>query len=97
MPWEYIKSRVLQATVWSHDSLQENEFLGGVELDLNTFDLREEISQWYSLSYIPRRREWSFEGNLEQSKVDPVLLNQGIYLCRDSCVRKNQIPCIDYV
>lgn len=57
MPFEFIRGRVLQATVWSHDSLQENEFLGGVELNLSELDLREEVSQWYSLSYIPRRRD----------------------------------------
>lgn len=57
MPWEFIKVRVLQATVWSHDSLQENEFLGGVELNLSAFDLREEVSQWFPLAYIPQRRE----------------------------------------
>lgn len=57
MPWDFIRSRVLQATVWSHDSLQENEFLGGVELNLSDLDLREEVSQWYSLSYLPRKRD----------------------------------------
>lgn len=55
MPWDFIKLRVLQATVWSHDSLQENEFLGGVELNLSSFDLRDEVSQWFSLSYIPQK------------------------------------------
>lgn len=57
MPWDYIRVRVLQATVWSHDSLQENEFLGGVVLPLNELDLREEVSQWYSLGYIPQKRD----------------------------------------
>lgn len=54
MPWDFITRRVLHVTVWSHDSLQENEFLGGVLLNLSTLDLREEISQWYPLTYLPQ-------------------------------------------
>lgn len=57
MPWDFIRVRVLQATVWSHDSLQENEFMGGVVLPLSELDLREEVSQWYSLDYIPQKRD----------------------------------------
>lgn len=54
MPLEYIQSRLLQATVWSHDSLQENEFLGGVELNLAKIDLKVELINWYRLGYLPR-------------------------------------------
>lgn len=54
MPLEIIQNRVLQVTVWSHDSLQENEFLGGVELRLNQFNLREEFVKWCTLGYISR-------------------------------------------
>lgn len=57
MPWDFIRVRVLQATVWSHDSLQENEFMGGVVLPLSELDLREEVSQWYSLDYIPQKKD----------------------------------------
>ncbi|KAG5888354.1 hypothetical protein JTB14_020754 [Gonioctena quinquepunctata] len=51
---DIIKMRQLQATVWNYDPLQENEFMGGVELDLSTLDLNEEISEWYSLVNLSR-------------------------------------------
>lgn len=54
MPLEIIQARRLQVTVWSHDSLQENEFLGGVELNLSELDLREEYIQWCPLGYVTR-------------------------------------------
>lgn len=54
MPLEYIQNRILQVTIWSHDSLQENEFLGGVELRLSELDLREELVKWFPLGYISR-------------------------------------------
>lgn len=54
MPLEHIQNRILQVTVWSHDSLQENEFLGGVELNLNELDLCEEFVKWCTLGYISR-------------------------------------------
>lgn len=56
LPLEIIQSRVLQATVWSHDSLQENEFLGGVELPLENLNLKEEMIKWFPLISIPRSR-----------------------------------------
>ncbi|XP_028129846.1 phosphatidylinositol 4-phosphate 3-kinase C2 domain-containing subunit alpha isoform X1 [Diabrotica virgifera virgifera] len=54
MSLEIIKMRRLQATVWNYDALQENEFMGGVELDLSSLDLTEEISEWYSLVNLSR-------------------------------------------
>ncbi|CAG9837517.1 unnamed protein product [Diabrotica balteata] len=54
MSLEIIKMRRLQATVWNYDALQENEFMGGVELDLSSLDLTEEISEWYSLINLSR-------------------------------------------
>lgn len=54
MPLENIQNRLLQVTVWSHDSLQENEFLGGVELNLGQLDLREEYIKWLPLGYVTR-------------------------------------------
>lgn len=54
MPLESIQNRILQVTVWSHDSLQENEFLGGVEIHLGDLDLREEFSKWFPLGYVTR-------------------------------------------
>ncbi|XP_053661051.1 phosphatidylinositol 4-phosphate 3-kinase C2 domain-containing subunit beta [Anopheles marshallii] len=54
LPLEYIQKKVLQVTIWSHDSLQENAFLGGVELPLAEIDLRRETIQWYQLGYLTR-------------------------------------------
>lgn len=54
MPLDIIQNRVLQVTVWSHDSLQENEFLGGVELHLSQMNLREEFVKWCNLGHVPR-------------------------------------------
>uniref|UniRef100_A0A1S4H5J3 Phosphatidylinositol-4-phosphate 3-kinase n=1 Tax=Anopheles gambiae TaxID=7165 RepID=A0A1S4H5J3_ANOGA len=34
LPLEFIQKKVLHVTIWSHDSLQENAFLGGIELPL---------------------------------------------------------------
>lgn len=54
MPLDIVKERVLKATVWNHDPLQENEFLGGVELELNKFDLTQEITEWFPLTNLSR-------------------------------------------
>lgn len=54
LPYEVVVTRNLQATVWNYDSLQENQFLGGVVIPLNTLPLREETVSWYPLEYIPR-------------------------------------------
>lgn len=54
MPIQAIKMKTLQITVWEHDTLQENEFLGGVQLPLVDLNLKEEISGWYRLGYLPR-------------------------------------------
>lgn len=55
MPLEIIQNRLLQVTVWSHDSLQENEFLGGVDIGLNTLDLRKESIEWFPLGRVTTR------------------------------------------
>ncbi|XP_061378857.1 phosphatidylinositol 4-phosphate 3-kinase C2 domain-containing subunit alpha isoform X2 [Danaus plexippus] len=54
LPLDVVKNRSLQATVWHYDSLQENEFLGGVVIPLSSLNLREETVSWYPLEYIPR-------------------------------------------
>ena len=54
MPLEIIQSRVLQATIWNHDTLQENEFLGGVSIPLQDLNLTAENIEWYTLSNIYR-------------------------------------------
>lgn len=54
MALDIVKTRKLKATVWNYDPLQENEFMGGVELDLSSLDLTEETSEWYSLINLSR-------------------------------------------
>ncbi|XP_063635795.1 phosphatidylinositol 4-phosphate 3-kinase C2 domain-containing subunit alpha [Cydia splendana] len=54
LPIDVVQNRCLQATVWHYDSLQENTFLGGVTIPLNTLPLRQETVAWYPLEYIPR-------------------------------------------
>ncbi|XP_045520078.1 phosphatidylinositol 4-phosphate 3-kinase C2 domain-containing subunit alpha isoform X1 [Pieris brassicae] len=54
LPLDVLKNRSLQATVWHYDSLQENQFLGGVVVPLGSLPLRQETVAWYPLEYIPR-------------------------------------------
>ncbi|PSN54649.1 hypothetical protein C0J52_01070 [Blattella germanica] len=54
MPLEIIRKRRLQATIWNHDTLQENEFLGCVLLPLENVDLHSEIEEWYPLGNLQR-------------------------------------------
>ncbi|KAF5287684.1 hypothetical protein FQA39_LY15784 [Lamprigera yunnana] len=54
MALDIVRQRTLKATVWNHDPLQENEFLGGVELNLNQFDLTKEMTEWYPLVNLSR-------------------------------------------
>lgn len=52
MSLDVIKERTLEATIWNHDTLQENEFLGGIRLPLERLDLTTEIIEWFSLGSI---------------------------------------------
>ena len=54
MTLDLIKSRTLKATVWNYDPLQENQFMGGIELDLATLDLKSELTEWYPLVNLSR-------------------------------------------
>lgn len=54
MPLQIIQNRVLHVTVWSHDTLQENELLGGFMIDLSKYDLRKEVIDWFRLGTMPR-------------------------------------------
>lgn len=54
MPLEFVQEKTLKATIWNHDPLQENEFLGGVELELQKFNLTVEMSEWYPLINLSR-------------------------------------------
>ncbi|XP_011297544.1 phosphatidylinositol 4-phosphate 3-kinase C2 domain-containing subunit beta isoform X2 [Fopius arisanus] len=49
MPLEVIQDRALEATIWNHDTLQENEFLGGIHLPLSHLDLTRETIEWFPL------------------------------------------------
>nr|XP_014285368.1 phosphatidylinositol 4-phosphate 3-kinase C2 domain-containing subunit beta isoform X2 [Halyomorpha halys] len=56
MPLEIVQERFLQATVWNHDTLQENEFLGGTTINLaDVDDLTKEVTGWYLLGNVSRR------------------------------------------
>ncbi|XP_076823944.1 phosphatidylinositol 4-phosphate 3-kinase C2 domain-containing subunit alpha-like isoform X1 [Clavelina lepadiformis] len=48
-PFEDIKLRQLQVSVWNYESFQENDFMGGAVIDLSTFDISQETSAWYPL------------------------------------------------
>ncbi|XP_015511181.1 phosphatidylinositol 4-phosphate 3-kinase C2 domain-containing subunit beta isoform X2 [Neodiprion lecontei] len=52
MPIEVIKDRTLEATIWNHDTLQENEFLGGIRLPLQRLNLTNETIEWFSLGSV---------------------------------------------
>ena len=52
LPLDFVQNRTLQATVWVHDTFQENEFLGGVSLNLNRYDLKSEIIDWFPLQNV---------------------------------------------
>ncbi|XP_018801021.1 PREDICTED: phosphatidylinositol 4-phosphate 3-kinase C2 domain-containing subunit beta [Bactrocera latifrons] len=54
MPLEHIQNRFLHVTVWSHDTLQENELLGGFQIDLCKYDLRKELIDWFRLGPMSR-------------------------------------------
>ncbi|RZF38830.1 hypothetical protein LSTR_LSTR000533 [Laodelphax striatellus] len=54
MPLEVVQHRTLQATVWNHDTLQENEFLGGISLSLSSLNLSQETVNWYTLGNVHR-------------------------------------------
>ncbi|XP_076625671.1 phosphatidylinositol-4-phosphate 3-kinase catalytic subunit Pi3K68D isoform X4 [Colletes latitarsis] len=52
MSLDVIKERILEATIWNHDTLQENEFLGGIRLPLGRLNLTTETIEWFSLGSI---------------------------------------------
>ncbi|KAL6435970.1 hypothetical protein ACFW04_005656 [Cataglyphis niger] len=52
MPLDVIRERTLEATIWNHDTLQENEFLGGISLPLGRLDLMNETIEWFPLGSV---------------------------------------------
>uniref|UniRef100_A0A8D8S4J0 Phosphatidylinositol 4-phosphate 3-kinase C2 domain-containing subunit alpha n=1 Tax=Cacopsylla melanoneura TaxID=428564 RepID=A0A8D8S4J0_9HEMI len=55
LPYEIIQHRTLQATVWNHDTLQENEFLGGISFPLNDLEMDTEVTAWHPLDNVTTR------------------------------------------
>lgn len=51
-----VVERHLQVTVLDHDYVGENEFLGGVLIDLSHFDLKTSEASWYTLTDITKPR-----------------------------------------
>ena len=47
-----VRRRKLQVTLWDHDYVGENDFLGGVLIDLAEFELDQAKAEWYRLSDI---------------------------------------------
>ncbi|KAI5702472.1 hypothetical protein M8J75_000487 [Diaphorina citri] len=55
LPYEIIQHRTLQATVWTHDTLQENEFLGGISCPLHDLEMDTEVTAWHPLDNVTTR------------------------------------------
>ena len=47
-----VRQRCLQVTVLDHDYVGENEFLGGVLIDLSQAELKKSVARWYALTDI---------------------------------------------
>ncbi|KAL1459698.1 hypothetical protein WDU94_011655 [Cyamophila willieti] len=62
LPYEIIQHRTLQATVWNHDTLQENEFLGGISFPLNDLELDTEVTAWHPLDNVTTRHYLNWVG-----------------------------------
>ena len=58
LPLELLSKRILQVSVWEHDPLNINEFLGGVDIYLSNLDLRKPTSDWFILTNISLE-DWS--------------------------------------
>lgn len=52
MPEMEVRQRHLQVTVLDHDYVGENEFLGGVLIDLSQAELKTSVARWYALTDI---------------------------------------------
>lgn len=49
MSLEEVKNRTLQVTVWNHDVLKENQFMGALYIPLHNLDLSRENCEWHCL------------------------------------------------
>ncbi|XP_022781034.1 phosphatidylinositol 4-phosphate 3-kinase C2 domain-containing subunit beta-like [Stylophora pistillata] len=52
LPEHEARRRHLQVTVLDHDYMGENEFLGGVIIDLSQAELKTSVAQWFTLTEI---------------------------------------------
>ncbi|GAB1607347.1 phosphatidylinositol 4-phosphate 3-kinase C2 domain-containing subunit alpha-like isoform X1 [Argonauta hians] len=52
MSLEEVKTRTLQVTVWNHDVLKENQFMGATYIHLRKLDLTQENTEWRCLGNI---------------------------------------------
>ena len=52
LPLEQVQMRRLQVSVWSYDRVQENQFLGAVNIPLESLNLTEEHVAWYPLGQL---------------------------------------------
>ena len=55
-----VRYRTLQVTVWDHDMLKENNFLGAVYIKLRDLDLASETTKWYQLQKLQMTGSGSF-------------------------------------
>eukprot|EP00106_Octopus_bimaculoides_P003636 XP_014771078.1 PREDICTED: phosphatidylinositol 4-phosphate 3-kinase C2 domain-containing subunit alpha-like [Octopus bimaculoides] len=60
MSLEDVKKRTLQVTVWNHDVLKENQFMGAIYIHLRKLDLSQENTEWRCL------------GNLQMSSTSHI-------------------------
>lgn len=46
---EVLRQKMLQVTVWDHEVVRENPFLGAVYIRLKDIDFSSTVSNWYRL------------------------------------------------
>ena len=74
--WREIRKRKLQVTLWDHDYVGENDFLGGVLIDLAEVDLDQRNADWHNLRDL--RKRWPF--GIRRS----LLRETGFWHCRSA-------------
>lgn len=52
LPLEIVTRRTLHVSIWNYDRMQENEFLGAVNINLEEINIQKETVKWYPLSDI---------------------------------------------
>lgn len=49
LPFDEVRRRVLQVSIWEYDMVSENQFLGAALIKLAELNLRTEVISWYPL------------------------------------------------